>query len=60
MNKTYQILKRMPGSCFSPSFVNEFDELTDARSFCNLCQKAEDSKEAKPELRWQFYVVECL
>lgn len=60
MNKTYQILKRMPGSCFSPSFVNEFDELIDARSFCNLCQKAEDSREENAALRWQFYVVECL
>ena len=60
MNKTYQILKRLPGSSFSPSFVNEFDELIDARQFCNLCQKSEDSRETKPSCRWQYYVVEVL
>lgn len=60
MNKSFQVLKRLEGSTFSPSFVNEFNSPYDAFQFCTLCQKAEDEKEKNASCRWHFYVVRVL
>lgn len=58
LNMTFQIFKRLP-NC-NPCFVNEFDDINDARIFCELCQKTEDAKEPDPKRRWQFYRVEVI
>jgi hypothetical protein len=58
----YQVLKRLDGSTFAPSFVNEFARLEDARQYVELSQRAEDDKNSAngSTSRWLYYAVEVL